>query len=289
MGSNPSLVTVLTAWSFEPSIVVGVALAAWVYCAGLQELARRGRLGRSIRARHVAYFALGLVCVLIALVSPVDTLSVRLLSIHMVQHVLLLLIAPPLLLLGKPVPVLLVGAPRSLVRAIARAHARRAWFRGFTGLLLNPFFAWPLYIGTAFAWHLPALYDAALRNSGVHVLEHLCYLATGLVFWAVVIQPFPSARRLAPGWRLAFVLAAMLPDAILGLAFILIGTPIYPFYAAEARLWGISVLDDQALAGNIMFVGGDFIFACAVIPLFAAAMNQLEERELARWSALDTE
>jgi putative membrane protein len=287
MSTHPSPFTVLTAWSFEPSVLLGVALAAWIYIEGLRELARRGRLARSVTPWHVAGFASGLLCILLGLISPIDTLSNQLLTAHMVQHLLLLMIAPPLLLLGKPIPVLLVGAPHALVRSIARAHARMPWFHALTRLLTRPFFAWPLYVGTMLIWHLPVFYDAALNNVTVHLFEHMCFLVTGLIFWSVVIQPFPGPHRLAYGWRFLFVFAAMLSDTVLGSLFILAGSPIYSFYAALPRLWDLSVLDDQSLAGNVMLIGGDLVFACALIPLFAGLMNRFEQRELARWAEGD--
>jgi putative membrane protein len=287
MSTHPSLFTVLADWSFEPSVLLGVALTAWIYAEGLRKLARRGRLGRAVTPWHVASFATGLVCILLGLVSPIDALSDQLLTAHMVQHLLLLMIAPPLLLLGKPIPVLLVGAPHGLVRSIARAHARTSWFHALTYLLMRAYVAWPLFVGTMLIWHLPTFYDAALNNVTVHLFEHVCFLVTGLIFWSVVIQPFPGPHRLAHGWRFLFVFTAMLPDTALGSIFIMAGSPVYSFYAALPRLWDLSVLDDQSLAGNVMLIGGDLVFACALIPLFAGMMNRFEQRELARWDEGD--
>jgi len=284
VSTNPSIVSVLTQWSFDPTIVLGVALTATIYTIGIRELAHRGRQGKSVARRHVVYFALGLFSIVLAFESPIDPFSDRLLSAHMVQHVLLLLIAPPLLLLGKPIPALVVGAPRPLVRRLAGSHARSPWFRRCTRLLISPFVAWPLFFGVMLTWHLPAFYDAALTSSGVHLLEHICFLITGILFWWVIIQPLPGRPRLAYGWRVLYLFASMVPGTALGLLFIFMGTPIYPFYAALPRLWGISVLDDQALAGNIMMVGGDAILLCALIPVFAGMMERLEEMELTRFS-----
>jgi cytochrome c oxidase assembly factor CtaG len=288
MSTHPSPITVLTAWSFEPTVILSVALAAWIYIEGLRELARRGRLRRSVAPWQIASFGLGLLCILLGLISPIDTLSNQLLTAHMVQHLLLLMIAPPLLLLGKPIPVLLVGAPHGLVRSIARAHAKTPWFHDLTHLLTRAYVAWPLFVVTMLTWHLPVFYDAALNNVTVHLFEHVCFLVTGIIFWSVVVQPFPGPRRLAHGWRFLYVMAAMVPDSVLGSWFMVDGSPVYSFYAALPRLWDISVLDDQSLAGNIMLIGGDFVFAIALIPLFGGMMNRFEQRELARWAESDT-
>jgi len=282
MPVHPSFVTVLTAWSFDPNVVLSLVMVALIYVAGLRELSRRGRLHRSVGPRHVLFFALGLLA--IVLESPIDALSNRLLTAHMVQHLLLLLIAPPLLLLGKPIPVLVVGAPRPLVRWLARGHARRSWFRRLTRLLTAPYFAWSAFIGNLLAWHLPVCYDAALGNDGVHHLEHLCFLVTGIMFWWVIVQPYPGRPRVAYGWRVLYILAAMVPGTLLGMVFIFSGTALYPFYAALPRMWDMSVLIDQSFAGTIMMVGGDAVLVCAAIPMFAGMMERLEEMELARFA-----
>jgi len=284
MSSDPSLTTVLAAWSFDPNVVLGVVLTALIYLAGLRELSRRGRLRRSVAPRHVLLFTLGLLSIVLALESPIDALSSRLLTAHMVQHMLLLFLAPPFLLLGKPIPVLVVGAPRPIVRWLARGHARRGWFRGLTHLLTNPYVAWLAFIGNMLVWHLPACYDAALRNDSVHYLEHLCFLVTGIMFWWVIVQPYPGRPRVAYGWRVLYILAAMVPGTALGMLFIFAGTAIYPFYAALPRMWDMSVVTDQSFAGTIMMVAGDFILICAAIPLFAGMMERLEEMELARFA-----
>ena len=188
MASTPSLPSIMLAWSFEPSVVLGLVIAAATYVAGLYELARRGRPWRTVTHRHAVSFMLGLLAVLLALLSPIDTFAGRLFALHMLQHLLLLMVAPPLLLLGKPLPVLLVGAPRGLVRRIARAHARTPWLHGLTRRFTSPLVAWPLYVGDIWLWHMPALYQLALQHQGVHLLEHVCFLGTGILFWWVVIN-----------------------------------------------------------------------------------------------------
>jgi len=268
-----SVASFLLDWSFPPNVVVGLVLVAALYTRGLRDLAWRGRFGRVVKRRHVAYFTLGLLAVLVALTSPLDTLDERLFTLHMAQHMVLLMVAPPLLLLGKPVQVLLLGMPRGLARAVARTHHRTLWLRGLTRRLTAPLVAWLLYNAGLLLWHLPALYDATLRSDGVHLLEHLYFLGTGLLFWWVIVEPMPGPSRLHPGLRLIYVWAAAIPNALLGMIFATKDTVVYPFYAWRQPLWGIAPIDDQHLAGLVMALPGDLIEFIAGAVLFFALMT----------------
>jgi cytochrome c oxidase assembly factor CtaG len=268
-----SVTSFLLDWSFAPSVMLGLALVAALYACGVGDLARRGRFGRVVKRRHVTLFALGLLAVLVALTSPLDTLDERLFTLHMAQHMVLLMVAPPLLLYGKPVQVLLLGAPRELVRAVARAHRRTPWLRGLTRRLTAPVVAWLLYNAGLLLWHLPALYDATLRSNGVHLLEHLYFLGTGLLFWWVIVEPMPGPSRLHPGLRLVYVWAAAIPNALLGMIFATKDTLVYPFYARQQPLWGIAPIDDQHLAGLVMALPGDLIEFVVGAALFFAMMT----------------
>ncbi len=267
----------LGAWSFEPSVVLGLALTAALYGAGLHELRRRGRLWRRVAPRNIAFFALGLLAVALALLSPLDTLDTRLFAVHMTQHLLLLMIAPPLLLLGKPIPVLLVGTPHGLARRVARTRHRTRWLRGLTRQLVSPLVAWPLYIGDLLLWHLPSFYQATLHDTGIHLCEHVCFLATGLLFWWVIVEPLPGPPRLHHGVRLLYAWAAVLPNTALGALFVFSDTPWYRFYATQPRLWGISVMNDQRAGGLIMWLPGDMMYVGAASLLFFAMMARDEQ------------
>jgi cytochrome c oxidase assembly factor CtaG len=270
----------MLAWSFEPSVLLGLVIAAAIYVAGLREIARRGRPWRTVTRRRAVSFLLGLLAVLLALLSPIDTFADRLFALHMLQHLLLLMVAAPLLLLGKPLPVLLVGAPHGRVRRVARVHARTPWLHGLTRRLTSPLVAWPLYVGDIWLWHMPALYQLALQHEGVHLLEHLCFLGTGLLFWWVVIEPLPGPTRVHHGLRLLYAWAAVLPNTALGALFVFAGTPWYRFYAVQPRLFGTSVMDDQRLGGLIMWLPGDMMYVTAAALLFFAMLAR-DERDQA--------
>lgn len=276
----------LTDWSFEPAVLLGLVFVGTAYARGLQLLHRRGRLWRTVGRRHIASFALGLFTIVLALESPIDALSNDLFSIHMAQHLLLLMVAPPLLLLGKPFPVLLVGAPHDLVHEATLLHARTPWLRGLTRWLVSPVVAWAVYIGDFFLWHLPVLYQLALQYESVHVLEHLCFLSTALLFWWVVIEPLPGPPRRHYALRMLYVWLPTFPNTALGAVFALTSSPWYPIYALRPRPWNISVIDDQHLGGVVMWFGGGMMYVLAAAVLFFAMLAADERSPM---NALDAD
>ncbi len=260
-----------------------VAVLATLYIAGLRQLARRGRPWHAVKRLHTACFGLGLLALLLALASPLDTLGMRLFMAAMGQHILLLMAAPLLLLVARPAVVLPAGLPRAMVRRSQRVlRALRApWLRWVARLLSSPFVAWPLYVADAVAWHIPPLYEAALHDMALHQVQSLCFLATGLLFWWVVVEPLPDrpARRrhqgLRVGLRLITVWLSASANTGLGLFLAWKDTPLYATYASGAwpRPWGLSALDDQRLAGIMLWMLGGLIYVGAAGVLFIHLMT----------------
>ncbi|HWE60619.1 MAG TPA: cytochrome c oxidase assembly protein [Chloroflexota bacterium] len=279
MAPYPPLHTILTAWSFDPQVVLALILLAGVYSAGLREIAQRERFQRLVGTGPIICFALGLLALVLALLSPLDTYDTRSFTVHMAQHLLLLVVAPPLLLLGKPVPVLLLGLPHPLARGIARLHHRTYWLRMVTRMTTAPLGAWLLLTGAVVLWHLPALYGATLTNQGIHLFEHVTFFITALLSWWVIIEPLPGPARLHPGVRLLYSWATMMPMGILGILLTIARGVWYPHYVAQPRLWSLSPLDDQHLGGVLMWVPGGLIYILAISILFFQMMSE-EEADL---------
>ena len=192
------------------------------------------------------YFSLGLLALIVALESPIDVGGDRyLFSLHMVQHLMLAMIVPPLLLLGLPQEWLLLERVR--VSPIA------------ANIAFNLVLA---------VWHLPFLYEATLRNGPVHVAEHLTFLLAGVLFWWLILAPSARRRGLSVIGKIAYLGFAGVPPTILGLAFILSRTVLYPFYAAAPRVTPLSPLDDQVAAGLVMFGLGNLIYFLAIAIIF---------------------
>jgi len=230
-------------------------LAGVVVAAMLYRLGRRG----TERRRTSACFYVGLLVLVLAIDSPVDTYADRLFWVHMVQHVLLTMVAPPLLLLGRPWPRVARPLPRAARRALARGlHACR--------IVAAPLVAFVLFNGVLLAWHVPVLYDATLRSQAVHDVEHFLFVATALLFWAQVIASKPLHARLDELGRAVYATGALLVGWVLAIVLAFAPSPLYDAYASlPSRPGGLSALGDQQLAAGIMWVPGSIAFTIAII------------------------
>ncbi|HLH13758.1 MAG TPA: cytochrome c oxidase assembly protein [Solirubrobacteraceae bacterium] len=249
-------------WAIDAEAAVACALYAW----GVLRV-------RRWRAVWCCSFLAGVGIVLVALQSGVDAYDDRLLSDHMVQHMLLLFAAPPLLLLGRPVTLALRGPRRhALARVLIRARP-----------LTNPYVLVPVFSLVLLLTHLTGFYEVTLRHQLVHDFEHAIFLAVGLLFWTPLLDANPLAtRRLGGVGRLVYVLAAMPAMAAIGAYLNRSPTLVYPAYGPPARALGVSALADQAQAGAIMWVGGGVTLVAAGLYLAMAAMSAEERRLQAR-------
>jgi cytochrome c oxidase assembly factor CtaG len=250
--------------SFEPAVVVPAAIAAGLHLRGWATLARRmpERFGPG---RPVAFMA-GLATVLLALSAPLDELGHQSLRAHMIQHLLLMLVAPPLLWMGAPVAPMLLGLPRPVRRVVAAALAWPA-VRRLTRVVADPRLSWAAFVIALWAWHVPALYDLALRSDPWHHVEHVCFLVTALLFWRPVILPWP-ARSPWPRWAMIpYLVLASFQNGVLGAIFTFSDRVIYAAYASIPG----SALEDQAMAGLIMWVPGSMAFLLPVLWLIVTS------------------
>jgi cytochrome c oxidase assembly factor CtaG len=241
-----------------------------VFINGATVLYLLGMRGRP--RRQAWWFAAGMLVLAVALTSPLASYDDELLWVHMVQHVLLLTVAPPLILLGRPGMTSWRAFPLGFRRRTARAVARGRWFaplRAAVRVLTTPAVALALFVVTMAVWHLPGLFDATLRSTAIHELEHVLFFATGMVFWSRLVDSPPLWSRLALPVRALYGSLAMLACWILALVLGLASTPFYSGYASlGSRPGGISALSDQHLAAGVMWVPGSIPFVLAVI-LFA--------------------
>ncbi len=264
---SPTLDACLRSWPFDPWILTVLLLAAGVYLRGWLVLRRRDP-GRWHGGRPAAFLG-GLATIYLALASPVEPFAGLLLQVHMVQHLLLMMAAPPLLWLGAAVP-LAAGL------AAARAHLRdsplavRAALRRLFGRLTHPLSVLVLFVATTWVWHAPPVYDLALRSNGWHYLQHACFLGSALVFWYSIVRPYPARPRWSPWLLLPCLFLADLSNTALAALLTFSDRVLYPYYSEVPRLAGLSALDDQSAAGVVMWVPGSAAF---LLPLFAIGVR----------------
>lgn len=256
----------VTDWQLEPPSTT-VAIFALLYAVGWRRRASNRRVARS----EAAFFAAGIGALVLALNSPLATFDDRLLWAHMTQHVLLLVVAPPLILLGRPWATAWRTFPLAVRRAAAHAVLRiteRPWARAAWSVATAPVTALVAFIGTFSVWHVPALYDATLLSPAVHVFEHVTFLATGLLFWSQLVDSPPVRSRLDYPARALHATVAAGATWLLAIV-IALSAPLYEGYAQLAsRPGGISALADQQLAAGIMWVPGSIPLGVAIL-LFA--------------------
>ncbi len=250
-------------WTVEPGLAY-VVLAAGLYAVG-----GRGYRPATEQSRWRAVsFAAGLGTIVIALDSPLDGYADSLFWAHMSQHVLLLTLAPPLILLGRPWPRMWRAVPSGARVAVGRTLSAGAWTAPIR-TLARPIPAWILFNVTILAWHIPGAYNATLTSGAVHDLEHAMFFFTGLLFWARVVDPGPLRPRLNWLMRTGYVIGAMVIGWGLAITLVLVPEPIYSYYALLAhRPGGISALSDQQLAAGIMWVPGSLSYGVAMFLAF---------------------
>jgi putative membrane protein len=249
-------------WTGGPALlwVLGAALLYW--------LGGRRRRRSAGEAWRTASFAAGLIAIVIALGSSIDSLADQLFWVHMVQHILLIGVAAPLLALARPWNRMWRGFPLAYRRALARAIAtpRWRWLRSAAGFAGGAVVSWLLFNLTFCAWHLPVLYDAALRWEFVHAVEHFSFFATALLFWTRVVYSPPWRSPLSEMGKLAYLGSAMLVGWVLAIVLALAGSPIYSAYAEQASRPGhISAFTDQQLAAGVMWVPGSVAYSIAIV------------------------
>jgi len=262
---------VLLSWSVPPAATFALVLTALVYLRGWV-LMRQAGVPFVLLWRAVS-FLLGLLSLWIALASPLDTFSGFVLTAHMLQHMMLMMLAPPLILLGAPVVPLVRGLPVFAAREFAGPFLNWRVANRVGDALTHPIVAL-LLMGTAmFAWHTPRFYELALASSSWHEVEHACFFLASLVFWWPVIQPWPSRTRW-PRWAVVpYLLVADLENTALSAILVFSDRLLYPSYDAVPRLFGFSALHDQAAAGAIMWVMGSLAF---VVPAIVIAVQCLQ-------------
>lgn len=253
----------LTGWNLDPLEISVLALVGALYWRRALTLARRGR---PVPRARIAAFATGLLTLFVALESPIDTIGEeRLFSVHMLQH----------LLLGDVGALLLVlGLDGRLLQPLLRIRLVRQ-----LRFLAHPLVALPLWAVNFVAWHLPVLFDAALRNDAIHALQHTSFVALGMLMWAALLEPLPGPAWFTAPWKIPYVLGMWLVMLVLSQIFIWANHVYYAPYAHDAPLWGLTHLADQKAGGGVMLVESMFTMLPALVWVLLQVLRESEARQ----------
>jgi cytochrome c oxidase assembly factor CtaG len=258
-------------WTLSPAVLLATAVAAFAYVRRWLQVRRSSaRPAAEAPVWRLCVFLVALLAVLGALVSPLDSLADDLFTMHMVQHVLLLDLVPILAILGLT-KVLLRPATRTLSGVERRA-----------GPLGHPLVAVFLYVSVIWAWHIPAAYDLAVRHEGVHIAEHLSFVFVGFLYWWHLLSPIRPRVPLQGMAPVGYMAGTKLFVGALGMGLAFAPTALYPYYVHHARVWGLSALEDQSLAGIVMAVEQSVIMGIALVALFIRALAESERAQQRR-------
>jgi cytochrome c oxidase assembly factor CtaG len=274
-GQPPAPHDLWGAWNLDPVLLGGFLLVTWAYRRG-----QTGRPRRDVDTWRARCFAAALAALGVALVSPLDALSGALASAHMVQHMLLVLVAAPLLALSAPSSTILRGSPLAVRRASGRWRRRLRLTRRNLRAIGHPAAVWLLAVGVLWFWHAAVPYDAALGSAPLHVLEHASFLVTAVLFWHLVIG-IRNPERVSNGLGVLLVFAMAMQSVFLSLLLTFARKPWYAGYAETTAPWGLDPLTDQHLAGVIMWIPAGALYLAAALALLASWIRAAERDDRA--------
>ena len=274
----PTFPDVLLQWRPEPIVLVALAAAAFAWVILARRVSVAHPATQHPRWRSAAFLG-GLAVLAMALMSPIEAYEGQLFSVHMLQHMLIELVAAPLLLLGAPATLgLRAASPSVRARLLLVLHSRAVTVLSF------PLLAWVLFAAVNWGWHFSSLYNDALETPWLHDVEHLTFLGAALLFWWPVVGADPARWRLPHPVRLFYLFLAMPQNSFLGIALMSAPLALYPHYLTNVRDWGPTPIVDQNVGGMLMWVGGDVVFLLAM-GFVVAAWVRAEDRRTARADA----
>ena len=272
------------AWTFEPVTIALLAISGWLYARGLTRLWHAAGRGRGVREQEASMFAAGWLVLALSLLSPMHALGGVLFSAHMAQHELLMTVATPLLVLGRPlIPFVWALSPKWR-RVTGRWSAAR-WFAVPWEALTHPVTAFLLHAAAIWVWHLPSLYDATVSSEVMHAAQHASFVVTALLFWWVVLRPSPARGGTAAAIALLF--GTVMHTGALGAVLTLSSRVLYTVYTSTTGAWGFTSIQDQQVGGLIMWVPGGIVYVIAALWLVVRLFRESEQRVARREAAQD--
>jgi len=267
------------AWNFDPWLLIPLGVTTLIYIKGVWSIWQRAGVGRGISLRRYISFVSGILVLIIALVSPLDALSSALFSAHMTQHLVLILVVAPLLVMSDIPLALLCALPRRRAQVVGQGWNQSQTLSHIWHIISSPVSAWFLFALALWVLHVPAFYEAALQDETIHTLEHFGFLVTAMLFWWVLLKP-SKQKHLHYGMAIPYLFTTVLHSGILGALMTFTSRPWYPYYGERAITWGLTPLQDQQLAGLIMWIPGGAAFTLLTIGFFASWLRALEKRSV---------
>jgi putative membrane protein len=268
------------AWEFDPVVVALLVVSAAMYTLGVKRLWRKdaGASGpRGIRPWNIWCYAAGWLSLVVALVSPLHSMGSVLFSAHMTQHEVLMIVAAPLLVLGRPLVPYMWALPKSARRSFA-SFIRTATWRTLWKWVSSPLAAWTIHAVALWAWHIPALFQATIENETVHALQHFSFLGSALLFVWSLLRTYNGKRQY--GAAVAYVFTTAVHTSLLG-ALLTFSTRVwYPVYQTTTAAWGYTPLEDQQLGGLIMWVPAGVLYTIAGLAFFAAWISESSNKTI---------
>lgn len=275
-----------THWTSDPLIIISLVVITAAYAWGVRGVWREAGIGRGVTRAQVGLFAVAIGVMVLALLSPIDAMSDQLNAAHMVQHMLLMMVAAPLMVMALPMVVGLRALPRRLRHRLGRWRGQvqrtvgpSPWY-----LLWQPLLMWGLFACVLWVWHLPKFYEAALHHERIHDLQHVMLFVAACLFWRVLLDPV-NRLRMGMGVGVLYLFTTSLHAALLGVFMALAPGVWYETYEGRTEVWGLAAIEDQQLAGLIMWMPG-----CAVYAIIAALLAWVwltrDERMASRSAAL---
>jgi putative membrane protein len=255
--------TIFADWSPPIPLTSTLIILALIYARGWVAI-RKTRQAEFPAWRLLSFFS-GLSVIWLAIASPLDGFADALLSAHMVEHLLLMSFAPPLLLLGWPTVPLLRGLPREVTVYLLGPLLRMDMLRNLGRVMTTPIWAWLAMNLTLLGWHVPVAYDFALENEHWHQFEHLCFLGTSILFWWPIIRPWPARARYKGWLLLVYLIMADIVNTLLSAFLAFCDRPVYSYYVKRQNVFEISPLADQRAGAVIMWVVGSLVFLLPAI------------------------
>lgn len=267
---HPLVKALLSPWDWRPEIVIVLVTLGALYTLGWVRLRRQSTRRQLATWLRLFSYMSGLAVLALSLLSPIDRLGGQLFFMHMLQHMLSIMIAAPLLLLANPFPFMVWSLPESWRPRVAGLFAGPSGFRRVLAASTRPFIAWLAFLTIYLGWHDSTLYNLALRVDWVHDIQHITFFGAAMLFWWHVIGAAPHIHGKRSGWAsIAYLIGVIPPNMAVAVTIAFASNVIYTYYLSAPRIWGFTALEDQMISGAIMWIPGSMMFLLAALIVLA--------------------